>query len=102
MGSRTAPVPTLRDAALRAAPQDEAVDDRSQENFASGARAARDASFGVLDQHFVGFAQEKAMADHAGQTVEARAQPHDIETGGGGGLDHPGSLFGVLGGSRGL
>ena len=30
-----------------------------------GARAARDASFGVLDQHVVGFGQEKTMADDA-------------------------------------
>src|SRR3984893_14260003 len=62
------------------------------------ARAPRNLSLGVLDQDVVGFGQEKAMADHAGQTVEACTQPHDIETGGERRIYHRIGGVGLVGG----
>src|SRR5258707_14360954 len=67
---------------------------------ALSSRTPRNLSFGVLDQDVVGFDQEKAMADHAGQTVEACAQPHEIETGGGGRGAYPVDAVGAVEGFR--
>src|SRR5258708_40283396 len=69
---------------------------------ALSSRTPRNLSFGVLDQDVVGFDQEKAMADHAGQTVEACAQPHEIETGGERRIDHRIAVVGLVGRSVGF
>ena len=42
------------------------------------------------------------MADHAGQTVEACAQPHDIEAGGERRIDHRIAVVGLVGRSVGF
>ena len=57
---------------------------------------------GVLDQDVVGFGEEKAVADHISQPVEACTKLHDVETRGKRRVDHRIAVVGLVGRSVGF